>query len=456
MYPIVFVKLDGFSMRHWDESMYAVNVYEMMGEGELIVPYYRGEPDIRNTKPPLVMWMQMGLAKVMGYGPLAMRLPSALAVVASVLLLFRFTRRHLSDLGALLASGVLITSFGYITFHTGRTGDPDAMMALFVLLANVSFLSMLYEKKIRPAQLYAFFIFLALGFWCKSLAALLFIPGYIVLTLMHRKLSTLLRNSHFWMGGMLFILLCVGFLWIRESAQPGYLSHFFGRDAGRVLIEIEGQAKGFWFYVWNMLENRFTFWFPFLIVGIIWSLFEFRNRRFWLYRDCAILILTYWLIISVSITKLSWYDINLYPLAAIMVAMILVRLVDLVKGGALRPALLMGLFILPYAQVYSLSQVNSFSPYEIQNEAKERYLHKRIGEGENLDGLKVYHHGYRGALLFYKYWLHESEQEIELLFSPDFESGDEILISRQHDDVLRNYRWVETDSADFVHRIRIE
>jgi 4-amino-4-deoxy-L-arabinose transferase-like glycosyltransferase len=455
IYPIVFIKLDGFSVRHWDESMYAVNAYEMMQHDEWMVPYYRDEPDIRNTKPPLVLWMQMGLSKIMGFSPLTFRIPSALAVTVSILFLFQFVRKRSGNLAGLVASSIALTSVGFITFHTGRTGDPDAVMALFVLLANFVFLGIMHKDRIKPQHFYLFFGFLALAFWSKSLAALLFIPGYFILALVHKKLGTLLKSAHFWIGSIMFLALCGLFLLLRENAQPGYLDHFFGRDAGRVLVEIEGQEQSFWFYVWSFFHGRFSFWLPFLVLGIVMSLYFFRDKNMWLYRDCTILILGYWLIISFSVTKLSWYDINLFPLMAIVAGYVVMRLLDFSKEARLRPALLIALFAIPYFNIYGESQSNSFSAYEEQKEAKEQYLHKAIASGNNLDGLVVYHHGYRGSLLFYQYWLREQGQEISLLFEPRFERGDQILILNENDDVLEDYSWVELDSAAFVHKIQI-
>lgn len=427
----------------------------MMEHDEWIVPYYRDEPDLRNTKPPLVMWMQMGLSKFFGYSPLAIRIPSALAVTASILFLFHFVRKRSGMLAGLVTAGIATTSVGFITFHTGRTGDPDAVMALFVMLANFVFLGMMYKREIKPKHFYLFFFLLVLAFWSKSLAALLFVPGYLLLVLIHKKFIQIISNAHFWSAMVMFLVTCGFYLFIRENAQPGYMAEFFGRDAGRMLVEIEGQEKSFWFYIWNFFESRFSFWFAFLMVGLVWSISLFRQQKYWLYRDCSLLILTYWLIISVSVTKLSWYDINLYPLLAIVGGAVVIKMVELVKEKSWQIAVVAGLFVFPYMHIYNESQSNDFSAFENSKEAKEKYLHKVIGEGGNLDGLKVYHHGYRGGLLFYKYWLHENNQEIELLFEANFSAGDEILILNENDEVLRDYSWIELESADFVHKIRI-
>jgi 4-amino-4-deoxy-L-arabinose transferase-like glycosyltransferase len=40
MYFVVFAKLGEFPFRFWDESMFAVNAYEMDKNGNYMVPYF--------------------------------------------------------------------------------------------------------------------------------------------------------------------------------------------------------------------------------------------------------------------------------------------------------------------------------------------------------------------------------------------------------------------------------
>lgn len=76
---VLFVKLGSFHMKTWDESMFAVNTYEMLKNGNYFSLYYNGLPDLYNTKPPLTNWLQLLCVKMLGYNELAIRIPSALA-----------------------------------------------------------------------------------------------------------------------------------------------------------------------------------------------------------------------------------------------------------------------------------------------------------------------------------------------------------------------------------------
>lgn len=58
-------------MRWWDESMFAVNTYEMMHRGNYFSLYFDGAPDLYNTKPPLTVWLQLASVKAFGYNETA-------------------------------------------------------------------------------------------------------------------------------------------------------------------------------------------------------------------------------------------------------------------------------------------------------------------------------------------------------------------------------------------------
>jgi len=67
IYLVVFLKLGSFHMRWWDESMFAVNTYEMLQNEKWFSLYFDGIPDLYNTKPTLVSWIQILFVKIFGY-----------------------------------------------------------------------------------------------------------------------------------------------------------------------------------------------------------------------------------------------------------------------------------------------------------------------------------------------------------------------------------------------------
>ncbi len=56
----------------------------------------------------------------------------------TVVVLMWWCRKLFGPLAAVIAGFVLATSFGFLYVHSGRSGNPDALFALLILLAAVS------------------------------------------------------------------------------------------------------------------------------------------------------------------------------------------------------------------------------------------------------------------------------------------------------------------------------
>src|ERR1700722_19532584 len=77
----------------WDESRLAVNALEMSQRGFGLVTTYGFQPDLWNTKPPLLIWLEAGSMHLFGASEWALRLPSLLAGLATLVLVLRFSLR---------------------------------------------------------------------------------------------------------------------------------------------------------------------------------------------------------------------------------------------------------------------------------------------------------------------------------------------------------------------------
>ncbi|QNP53470.1 glycosyltransferase family 39 protein [Hymenobacter qilianensis] len=89
----------------WDEGRLAVNAAEMDLNNNWLVTYFGGAPDMWNTKPPLMIWLEVLSLRLFGYSNTALRLPSAFAALATVIVLYVFARFYLRQmLGAFLPS----------------------------------------------------------------------------------------------------------------------------------------------------------------------------------------------------------------------------------------------------------------------------------------------------------------------------------------------------------------
>ncbi|HCD67703.1 MAG TPA: 4-amino-4-deoxy-L-arabinose transferase, partial [Bacteroidetes bacterium] len=101
-------------IRLWDESRNAVNAIEMLQNGDYIIRSYENKPETWNLKPPLLTWLQVIAMHVVGLNEIAIRLPSILASMSSLFILFLWTFRLTKSYAfAFLGAGILATSAGF-------------------------------------------------------------------------------------------------------------------------------------------------------------------------------------------------------------------------------------------------------------------------------------------------------------------------------------------------------
>ena len=133
IYFPIFLHLEYLPIRIWDEARLAINAYEMHENSNFLITYFKGNPDMWNTKPPLMIWFQVFFIKLFGVGELAIRLPSAIVAFLTCVSVMFFSLKYLKSYWfGLFAVIILITSDGYISIHGARTGDYDSLLVFFL------------------------------------------------------------------------------------------------------------------------------------------------------------------------------------------------------------------------------------------------------------------------------------------------------------------------------------
>src|SRR3954465_13325564 len=85
-----------------DEGNNAECFREMLDSGNLIVPTFNYR--LREDKPALIYWLQMGCSRLVGVNEWSARLPSALAALLAVLATYELGRRAFTAGAALLGA----------------------------------------------------------------------------------------------------------------------------------------------------------------------------------------------------------------------------------------------------------------------------------------------------------------------------------------------------------------
>lgn len=439
MYFPLFGHLGNLSIRIWDEARVTMNAYEMWRSGDLLVTKYLGKPDLWNTKPPLLIWIQSFFLNFIDNLELAVRLPSALAGSATILLVYFFViKQTKSVVTGLIAALVLLSSRGYINIHGTRTGDYDALLVFFTTLSCLMFWLFIENK--RPVNLYIFFISLALGVLTKSISALLFLPALMMYVIYRKKIADLLKNNHFYFGSVIFIGITIGFYLLREYAAPGYLKAVSENELlGRYLNVIEFHNEPFRFYYDQLLKYRYKDYFLLILPGALAGLFLLKDQRIKkLTIFVILLIVSYFMIISMGKTKLSWYDLPMYPFFAIVVSFVFSYLLQIRNQLPLKGIYrkIGGIIILLSIVVFltDMMTIITKQSYKPQDDYWEKaeytlpyYLRDALQGKHDLKNINVIYDGYNAMIWPYIYKLQDQGINISLKELTRLNTDDQVI-----------------------------
>lgn len=422
IYFPIFLNLDTLPIRIWDESRLAINSYEMYKNGNYLVSYFDGHSDLWNTKPPFLLWLQVGFFKLLGPGELALRLPSALAAFFTCLALLLFSLNYLKDYWfGLIATLVLVTSYGYINIHSTRTGDYDALLTFFTTVYAIFFF--LFIEKGNKKYLHLFFLTLTLAILTKSIQGLIFLPALFIYILFEKKWRVL-KNKWLYIDFLICLIIVAAFYLSREHYDSGFLKAVWENElGGRYATTLENNKGGDFTFYFNMLvDHHYAEWYLFVPCGIAIGLFlkDEKIRKITLFS--SLLILVYLLVVSFSQTKLEWYEIPLFPFLAIVVSttiyVVFIYLkklpyfIQLFKINIIPYVFLFVLFISPYEKMinkvyYSHEYEWDRNFYEISN-----YLKKAVKKELSIKNNYLCYTGYNAHLLFYVNILNDNKQNV--------------------------------------------
>lgn len=406
----VFGHLGSLPIRVWDESRLAINALEMMENGNLIVTHFEQAPDLWNTKPPLMIWLQLISLKLGGINEASVRFPSAIAVLLTLLAVFVWAKQHFKLSYALISILILLCAEGYINMHGGRTGDYDALLCLFTTLSCLSFYQFVENKSNKT--LYLLFLFLTLAMSTKGISALFFCPAFLIYALLRKVLHLFLQNKHFYIGLIISIFIVGSYYICRELLNPGYIQVVYNNEiAGRFSQTIEAHQHGFWFYYLNFIDFRFPFWFYLIPGGIALGLLHKNEglRKTTIY--LSILAISYFLIISIARTKLFWYDLPLFPILSLLAGITIYTIFEFISENNyfknqfrfnIAPLLfLFFVFIIPYQSLLDRNYKPSEMIVDKQLYVFSYFMKDVLKDNIDVENTYIIYEGYNAHLQFY-------------------------------------------------------
>lgn len=357
-----------------DETRYGEIPREMIAGGNWVVPHLNGVRYFE--KPVLGYWVHAGSFLLFGENNFSVRLPSALAVGLSALLIFllarHVSRRQDEDDGSAAVLAALVFLSCFEVFGVGNTAVLDSLFSFFLTACVVA---LYFASEERPggtrekgflilAGLACGLAFLTKGFLAFAVPVLSLAP-YLV---WQRRYSDLLRMS--WLPLLVAVLVALPWSIAIYLKEPDFWRFFFWNEHIRRFMADNAQHKeSFWFFFLTApgMFSPLIFVTPAAVPGTKARLFE-QGAQGRLLRFCLCWLALPFLFFSFSNGKLLTYILPCFPPFAILIAFGLLHVLKkdtrnrLFQGGIVVNAVLFGLILFAFLYV-QLFGFNGFRPY---------------------------------------------------------------------------------------------
>src|SRR2546430_7432413 len=299
---IVSCSLGSTALFEPDEGRNAEKAREILLLGDWVTPHENFLPTL--DKPIFFYWLVAISFKLFGLSECSARLPSALAGLGCIFLVYRFARLQWGLQEGLWSSLVLITSLEFFLFS--RIVIFDMTLTLFISLALFSFYAVTQTDDPRAGKRHCLLMYAAMGAGTlvKGSIALVIPSAVIFFYLLLTGKWFLLRRLNILLGTIVyFAVVAPWYLWV-EARNPGYLRYFLWEEHFVRYLTPHFSRTKTWYYFFLVLGIGFLPWSFFIPVTAknLW------NRTF----TGANLLLTLWVILpfaffSASNAKLPHY-----------------------------------------------------------------------------------------------------------------------------------------------------
>jgi 4-amino-4-deoxy-L-arabinose transferase-like glycosyltransferase len=319
---ILFFNLGAAALFEPDEGRNAEKAREILLLNDWVTPHQNFLPVL--DKPIFFYWLVALSFKLFGLSDWSARLPSALAAVGCLVLVYRFARDQWGFWEAVWSPLILATSVEF--FALSRLVIFDMTLTFFNTLSLVNFYAAAKAENRASRRLNLFLMYAAMGAGTLTKGPIsVVIPGMVIFFyfLMARKWS-FLKEMDLLLGAFIyFAIVTPWYAWV-EIRNPGYLRYFLWEENFiRYLTPHFGRTEP-WYYFFLVLGAGFLPW-TFLL--------PFTARKSWKEStDTAILFLLLWVLLpfvffSLSKSKLPHYILPIYPPLALLAAKTMVGIV---------------------------------------------------------------------------------------------------------------------------------
>lgn len=305
-----------------DEGLNSEASREMLVSGNYIVPTFNYQ--LRSAKPILLYWCQIGCYQLFGVNEASARLPSALAALLAVLVVYELGRAMFTLHTGLLAAVLFACSISIL--GAAHFANPDALLLAFSALTLAAFFR--YDQTQSRGWIYLAGIAAGFAALAKGPVGLI-LPGAIVFVylLWQRRLRQLFTLPIAESFGWCLLVAAPWYVWVAVETRGQFLREFwFQHHMNRVQIPLEDHHGSPFYYLIALCVGLFPG--SLFLAASIWHT-GLRLRESGEDRS-AVRFLVVWFAIffvafSIVRTKLPNYILPLYPAAVLLTAWTLER-----------------------------------------------------------------------------------------------------------------------------------
>ena len=303
--PLLLFTSGHNSLMAHDEGFYASRARLMFDSGNWITPWERA-----HHKTPGPYWLIASFYKLFGMSDMSARVPSMIASIFSLWLVYEIGKIMLCKKLAWLAAAILSVEFLWLQYS--RLSTPDVPMIFLVLLAIWSLIKTELHPKYRYFWRFLAGLSLGLGFLVRSF--MIFLPIIALLPYLigeHRRHHHL-SNPILYLG--FFVGLTPTCIWLWLSWLH------YGNNSFEELLKFVVQLgsedqnnNGLLFYVWNVPLKSLP-WAFFGLLGLVLTLYRPIHRYHLILVGFPLVLFVE---LSLFTTRFPHYSLCLYPFIAL-------------------------------------------------------------------------------------------------------------------------------------------
>jgi 4-amino-4-deoxy-L-arabinose transferase-like glycosyltransferase len=300
----------------YDDGVYSVQAKNIANHGHWLVPQIRGSTSMEH--PPLFVWIQAVFLIAFGKSDPVAKLPSALAAIATILLIHWLTRRLLDDTLAASVAMFAMLATPYFIKYAGHA-MTDVPAALLFLCAVCAWSLSDKDPRFIPAA----GILTAMALMVRGLIGLALLPIFLIDLIARRKRPP----TGYLIAGLVLAFLPIALWYIHLlSLFRRYFVQIHEVWLGK---EVFGELNPPWRrytglpeYLW-MLSKSYWPWLPVTIAGIAVVIRERRRR---------LVVLLGWIgavlvLCAAAKSRVLRYMLPAYPALSILAAIGIVRFI---------------------------------------------------------------------------------------------------------------------------------